>query len=146
MRERERESTRERLSESERCRMLMMLPQHWWCSGGRMLKDTLNSLASVSRQAAFWRKFISVAIFSVWTSNCCCSASALLFLWESWGCEWRNMTQRSCNNTHARDRMASFGKLTDYFNRRRSRDELMARRDGRRSGSYCCTVAEARYF
>ncbi|RXN02234.1 ankyrin repeat and fibronectin type-III domain-containing 1-like protein [Labeo rohita] len=40
--------------------------------------------------------------------------------------------------------MASFGKLTDYFNRRRSRDELMARRDGRRSGSYCCTVAEAR--
>lgn len=47
--------------------------------------------------------------------------------------------------THARDRMASFGKLTDYFNRRRSRDELMARRDGRRSGSYCCTVAEARY-
>ncbi|XP_043082106.1 ankyrin repeat and fibronectin type-III domain-containing protein 1 [Puntigrus tetrazona] len=40
--------------------------------------------------------------------------------------------------------MASFGKLTDYFNRRRSRDELVARRDGRRSGSYCCTVAEAR--
>ncbi|KAA0705063.1 hypothetical protein E1301_Tti017848 [Triplophysa tibetana] len=40
--------------------------------------------------------------------------------------------------------MASFGKLTDYFNRRRSRDELMARRDARRSGSYCCTVAEAR--
>lgn len=46
---------------------------------------------------------------------------------------------------HARDRMASFGKLTDYFNRRRSRDELMGRRDTRRSGSYCCTVAEARY-
>ncbi|XP_016327393.1 ankyrin repeat and fibronectin type-III domain-containing protein 1-like [Sinocyclocheilus anshuiensis] len=45
---------------------------------------------------------------------------------------------------HARDRMASFGKLTDYFNRRRSRDELMARRDTRRSVSYCCTVAEAR--
>ncbi|XP_026114126.1 ankyrin repeat and fibronectin type-III domain-containing protein 1 isoform X1 [Carassius auratus] len=45
---------------------------------------------------------------------------------------------------HARVRMASFGKLTDYFNRRRSRDELMARRDTRRSGSYCCTVAEAR--
>lgn len=54
---------------------------------------------------------------------------------------WRNVGTR----THARDRMASFGKLTDYFNRRRSRDELMARRDARRSGSYCCTVAEARY-
>ncbi|KAG1944500.1 ankyrin repeat and fibronectin type-III domain-containing protein [Pimephales promelas] len=40
--------------------------------------------------------------------------------------------------------MASFGKLTDYFNRRRSRDELITRRDARRSGSYCCTVAEAR--
>ncbi|KAL7886935.1 hypothetical protein AOLI_G00046560 [Acnodon oligacanthus] len=40
--------------------------------------------------------------------------------------------------------MASFGKLTDYFSRRRSRDELLSRRDGRRSGSYCCTLTEAR--
>ncbi|XP_056593915.1 ankyrin repeat and fibronectin type-III domain-containing protein 1 isoform X1 [Triplophysa dalaica] len=47
-------------------------------------------------------------------------------------------------HTRAESKMASFGKLTDYFNRRRSRDELMARRDARRSGSYCCTVAEAR--
>ena len=41
--------------------------------------------------------------------------------------------------------MASFGKLTDYFNRRKSREELRGGRSARRSGSYCCTVAEARY-
>ncbi|KAF3704505.1 Ankyrin repeat and fibronectin type-III domain-containing protein 1 [Channa argus] len=40
--------------------------------------------------------------------------------------------------------MASFGKLTDYFNRRKSREELRVGRSSRRSGSYCCTVAEAR--
>ncbi|KAJ8399853.1 hypothetical protein AAFF_G00405830 [Aldrovandia affinis] len=41
--------------------------------------------------------------------------------------------------------MSSFGKLTDYFNRRKSREELRrGRRESRRSGSYCCTVAEAR--
>ncbi|XP_070304434.1 ankyrin repeat and fibronectin type-III domain-containing protein 1 [Salvelinus sp. IW2-2015] len=40
--------------------------------------------------------------------------------------------------------MASFGKLTDYFNRRKSREELRGGRSSRRSGSYCCTVAEAR--
>ncbi|XP_035386321.1 ankyrin repeat and fibronectin type-III domain-containing protein 1 isoform X2 [Electrophorus electricus] len=40
--------------------------------------------------------------------------------------------------------MTSFGKLTDYLTRRRSRDELISWREGRRSGSYCCTVAEAR--
>ncbi|XP_053720627.1 ankyrin repeat and fibronectin type-III domain-containing protein 1 isoform X1 [Synchiropus splendidus] len=40
--------------------------------------------------------------------------------------------------------MASFGKLTDYFNRRKSREELRVDRSSRRSGSYCCTVAEAR--
>ncbi|XP_019738873.1 ankyrin repeat and fibronectin type-III domain-containing protein 1, partial [Hippocampus comes] len=40
--------------------------------------------------------------------------------------------------------MATFGKLTDYFNRRKSREELHVGRSSRRSGSYCCTVAEAR--
>nr|XP_020461774.1 uncharacterized protein LOC109963536 isoform X2 [Monopterus albus] len=40
--------------------------------------------------------------------------------------------------------MASFGKLTDYFNRRKSREELRVGRSSRRSGSYCCTVTEAR--
>ncbi|CAB1443945.1 unnamed protein product [Pleuronectes platessa] len=40
--------------------------------------------------------------------------------------------------------MASFGKLTDYFNRRKSREELRVGRSSQRSGSYCCTVAEAR--
>ncbi|XP_072311694.1 ankyrin repeat and fibronectin type-III domain-containing protein 1 [Eucyclogobius newberryi] len=40
--------------------------------------------------------------------------------------------------------MSSFGKLTDYFNRRKSREELRVGRSSRRSGSYCCTVAEAR--
>nr|XP_057916973.1 ankyrin repeat and fibronectin type-III domain-containing protein 1 isoform X1 [Doryrhamphus excisus] len=40
--------------------------------------------------------------------------------------------------------MATFGKLTDYFNRRKSREELRVTRSSRRSGSYCCTVAEAR--
>lgn len=40
--------------------------------------------------------------------------------------------------------MATFGKLTDYFNRRKSREELRVGRSSRRSGSYCCTVAEAR--
>ncbi|XP_029978061.1 uncharacterized protein LOC115410530 [Sphaeramia orbicularis] len=40
--------------------------------------------------------------------------------------------------------MASFGKLTDYFNRRKSREDLRVGRSSRRSGSYCCTVAEAR--
>ncbi|XP_041133819.1 ankyrin repeat and fibronectin type-III domain-containing protein 1-like isoform X1 [Polyodon spathula] len=41
--------------------------------------------------------------------------------------------------------MSSFGKLTDYFNRRKSREELCAGRSGqRRSGSYCCTISEAR--
>lgn len=41
-------------------------------------------------------------------------------------------------------KMASFGKLTDYFNRRKSREELRVGRSSQRSGSYCCTVAEAR--
>ncbi|KAI4889252.1 hypothetical protein NFI96_006110 [Prochilodus magdalenae] len=52
-----------------------------------------------------------------------------------------------CNadpNARSVSGMASFGKLTDYFSRRRSRDELLSRRDGRRSGSYCCTLTEAR--
>ncbi|XP_037134366.1 uncharacterized protein LOC119138444 isoform X1 [Syngnathus acus] len=40
--------------------------------------------------------------------------------------------------------MATFGKLTEYFNRRKSREELRVGRSSRRSGSYCCTVAEAR--
>ncbi|XP_068610755.1 ankyrin repeat and fibronectin type-III domain-containing protein 1 [Brachionichthys hirsutus] len=40
--------------------------------------------------------------------------------------------------------MASFGKLTDYFNRRKSQEELRVGRSSQRSGSYCCTVAEAR--
>lgn len=41
-------------------------------------------------------------------------------------------------------KMASFGKLTDYFNRRKSQEELRLGRSSQRSGSYCCTVAEAR--
>ncbi|XP_077482639.1 ankyrin repeat and fibronectin type-III domain-containing protein 1 isoform X1 [Stigmatopora argus] len=40
--------------------------------------------------------------------------------------------------------MATFGKLTEYFNRRKSREDLRVGRSSRRSGSYCCTVAEAR--
>ncbi|TKS89917.1 hypothetical protein D9C73_024046 [Collichthys lucidus] len=40
--------------------------------------------------------------------------------------------------------MASFGKLTDYFNRRKSQEDLRVGRSSQRSGSYCCTVAEAR--
>ncbi|KAK5881116.1 hypothetical protein CesoFtcFv8_021956 [Champsocephalus esox] len=40
--------------------------------------------------------------------------------------------------------MASFGKLTDYFNRRKTQDELRVGRSSQRSGSYCCSVAEAR--
>lgn len=40
--------------------------------------------------------------------------------------------------------MASFGKLTDYFHRRKSQEELRLARGSQRSGSYCCTVAEAR--
>ncbi|XP_049916701.1 ankyrin repeat and fibronectin type-III domain-containing protein 1 isoform X1 [Epinephelus moara] len=40
--------------------------------------------------------------------------------------------------------MASFGKLTDYFHRRKSQEELRVGRSSQRSGSYCCTVAEAR--
>ncbi|KAL6095149.1 uncharacterized protein ACO6RY_16409 [Pungitius sinensis] len=40
--------------------------------------------------------------------------------------------------------MASFGKLTDYFNRRKSQEEMREGRSAQRSGSYCCTVAEAR--
>ncbi|KAG7459785.1 hypothetical protein MATL_G00214410 [Megalops atlanticus] len=41
--------------------------------------------------------------------------------------------------------MSSFGKLTDYFIRRKSQEELRgARRDSQRSGSCCCTIAEAR--
>lgn len=146
-----------------------MLPQHWWYSGGRMLKDTLNSHASVS----FWeRPCACCAAFEGSYKRCyfqCESergsgghATAAaprppMFAGEcerrgEWVNEydaqvnsssWKNIRTRT--HTHARDRMASFGKLTDYFNRRRSRDELMARRDARRSGSYCCTVAEARY-
>ncbi|KAG5832358.1 hypothetical protein ANANG_G00290340 [Anguilla anguilla] len=41
--------------------------------------------------------------------------------------------------------MSSFGKLTDYFIRRKSQEDLRgARRESQRSSSYCCTVAEAR--
>ncbi|KAJ8347212.1 hypothetical protein SKAU_G00286130 [Synaphobranchus kaupii] len=41
--------------------------------------------------------------------------------------------------------MSSFGKLTDYFIRRKSHEDLRgARRESQRSSSYCCTVAETR--
>nr|XP_025035887.1 uncharacterized protein LOC112544255 [Pelodiscus sinensis] len=41
--------------------------------------------------------------------------------------------------------MASFGKLTEYFSLRKSRNEFRSeRRSGRRSGSYCCSVTECR--
>ncbi|XP_026714895.1 ankyrin repeat and fibronectin type-III domain-containing protein 1-like isoform X2 [Athene cunicularia] len=40
--------------------------------------------------------------------------------------------------------MASFGKLTEYFSLRKSRMELRSGRQGRRSGSCCCSVTECR--
>ncbi|XP_060642173.2 ankyrin repeat and fibronectin type-III domain-containing protein 1-like isoform X1 [Anolis sagrei] len=41
--------------------------------------------------------------------------------------------------------MSSFGKLTEYFSLRKSRNELRSdRRSGRRSGSYCCSITECR--
>lgn len=41
--------------------------------------------------------------------------------------------------------MSSFGKLTEYFSLRKSREEFRSGRSvGRRSGSYCCTITESR--
>nr|XP_008120965.1 PREDICTED: uncharacterized protein LOC103281353 [Anolis carolinensis]XP_008120966.1 PREDICTED: uncharacterized protein LOC103281353 [Anolis carolinensis] len=41
--------------------------------------------------------------------------------------------------------MSSFGKLTEYFSLRKSRNEFRSdRRSGRRSGSYCCSITECR--
>ncbi|XP_077172551.1 ankyrin repeat and fibronectin type-III domain-containing protein 1-like isoform X3 [Paroedura picta] len=52
---------------------------------------------------------------------------------------------------HARRRpycsgaMSSFGKLTEYFSLRKSREEFRSqRRSSRRSGSYCCSITECR--
>jgi len=52
--------------------------------------------------------------------------------------------EREVEVSRERRKMASFGKLTDYFNRRKSQEELRVGRSSQRSGSYCCTVAEAR--
>ncbi|XP_061455356.1 ankyrin repeat and fibronectin type-III domain-containing protein 1-like isoform X2 [Rhineura floridana] len=41
--------------------------------------------------------------------------------------------------------MSSFGKLTEYFSLRKSRNEFRSdRRSSRRSGSYCCSITECR--
>ncbi|KAK9393240.1 ankyrin repeat and fibronectin type-III domain-containing protein 1-like [Crotalus adamanteus] len=41
--------------------------------------------------------------------------------------------------------MSSFGKLTEYFSLRKSRNEFRSdRRNSRRSGSYCCNLTECR--
>ncbi|XP_062999407.1 ankyrin repeat and fibronectin type-III domain-containing protein 1-like isoform X1 [Elgaria multicarinata webbii] len=41
--------------------------------------------------------------------------------------------------------MSSFGKLTEYFSLRKSRNEFRSdRRSNRRSGSYCCSITECR--
>ncbi|XP_020663849.3 ankyrin repeat and fibronectin type-III domain-containing protein 1 isoform X1 [Pogona vitticeps] len=43
------------------------------------------------------------------------------------------------------DAMSSFGKLTEYFSLRKSRNEFRSdRRCNRRSGSYCCSITECR--
>ncbi|XP_069840059.1 ankyrin repeat and fibronectin type-III domain-containing protein 1-like isoform X4 [Dendropsophus ebraccatus] len=41
--------------------------------------------------------------------------------------------------------MSSFGKLTEYFSLRKSREDIRpGRSTGRRSGSYCCTITQSR--
>ncbi|XP_075035574.1 ankyrin repeat and fibronectin type-III domain-containing protein 1-like isoform X4 [Mixophyes fleayi] len=41
--------------------------------------------------------------------------------------------------------MSSFGKLTEYFNLRKSGEDIRpGRSTGRRSGSYCCTITQSR--
>ncbi|XP_063286649.1 ankyrin repeat and fibronectin type-III domain-containing protein 1-like isoform X1 [Pelobates fuscus] len=41
--------------------------------------------------------------------------------------------------------MSSFGKLTEYFSLRKSREDIRpGRSTGKRSGSYCCTVTQSR--
>ncbi|XP_074821840.1 ankyrin repeat and fibronectin type-III domain-containing protein 1-like isoform X2 [Natator depressus] len=51
----------------------------------------------------------------------------------------------ACTLSDTAGAMSSFGKLTEYFSLRKSRNEFRSdRRSGRRSGSYCCSVTECR--
>ncbi|XP_073218999.1 ankyrin repeat and fibronectin type-III domain-containing protein 1-like isoform X5 [Lepidochelys kempii] len=51
----------------------------------------------------------------------------------------------ACTLSDTAGAMSSFGKLTEYFSLRKSRNEFRSdRRSGRRSGSYCCSLTECR--